>query len=68
VFGFQDKANYTDGRITALKTLDVTGSVNITDVLKLAQKNPLPTGAVGQLAVSASNLYYHNGSTWSQIN
>lgn len=28
VFGFQNKANYTDGRITALKRLDVSGSIN----------------------------------------
>ena len=48
--------------------MQVTGSVSISDVLQLAQKDPLPTGAVGQLAVSASNLYYHNGSNWSQIN
>jgi hypothetical protein len=48
--------------------MQVTGSVSVSDVLQLAQKDPLPTGAVGQLAVSASNLYYHNGSSWSQIN
>ena len=29
VFGFQNKANYTDGRITALKRLDVSGSVSV---------------------------------------
>jgi hypothetical protein len=50
------------------RSAEVTGSVSISDVLQLAQKDPLPTGAVGQLAVSASNLYYHNGSSWSQIN
>jgi hypothetical protein len=33
VFGFQNKANYTDGRITALKRLDVSGSVNIQNTL-----------------------------------
>jgi hypothetical protein len=30
VFGFQNKANYTDGRITALKPLEVTGSLSTT--------------------------------------
>ena len=50
------------------RSLQVTGSVEISDVLQLSQKDPLPAGAVGQLAVSASNLYYHNGSSWSQIN
>lgn len=33
VFGFQNKTNYTDGRITALKRLDVSGSVNIENTL-----------------------------------
>jgi hypothetical protein len=33
VFGFQNKTNYTDGRITALKRLDVSGSVNIQNTL-----------------------------------
>jgi len=30
VFGFQNKANYTDGRITALKPLDVLGTLSMT--------------------------------------
>jgi hypothetical protein len=68
IIGFQNKSTWTDGRPTFLTPVDVSGSVNITDVLKLAQKDPLPTGGVGQLAVSASNLYYHNGSSWTQIN
>jgi hypothetical protein len=48
--------------------LQVTGSVGISQVLTLAGQDPLPGGGVGQLAVSASNLYYHNGSSWTQIN
>jgi hypothetical protein len=50
------------------RSAEVTGSVSISDVLQLAQKDPLPAGAVGQLAVSGSNLYYNNGATWTQIN
>jgi hypothetical protein len=50
------------------RSTEVTGSVSISDVLQLAQKDPLPAGAVGQLAVSGSNLYYNNGATWTQIN
>ena len=42
--------------------------IDLSSVLKLAELNPLPTGTVGSLAVSASNLYYHNGATWAQIN
>ena len=102
VFGFQDKTNYTDGRVTALKPLDVignttitgsltisgsaavdlrvvgnqtisgsvlvSGSVGIEKVLTLAGQDPLPANGIGQLAVSGSNLYYNDGSTWTQIN
>ena len=48
--------------------VEITGSVNISETIKLAPQNPLPTGALGELAVSASNLYFHNGTSWSQIN
>lgn len=68
IIGFQNKSTWTDGRPTFLTPVDISGSVNITDVLQLAGQDPLPGGAVGQLAVSASNLYYHNGSSWTQIN
>jgi hypothetical protein len=50
------------------RSAEVTGSVSISDVLQLAGQDPLPAGAVGQLAVSGSNLYYNNGATWTQIN
>jgi hypothetical protein len=62
VIGFQDKTNYTDNRATFLTP------VQLNNVLELAQQDPLPAGSVGQLSVSGSNLYYHNGSSWSQIN
>jgi hypothetical protein len=54
--------------ITVHENLIVSGAVSITDTMELAGLDPLPTGSVGQLAVSASNLYYHDGSNWSQIN
>lgn len=54
-------------RLTSQKN-EITGSVSLSSTLQLAGQDPLPTGAVGQLAVSASNLYYHNGSSWTQIN
>ena len=50
------------------RSAEVTGSVNISQVLKLAGQDPLPANGVGQLAVSGSNLYYNNGSNWTQIN
>lgn len=62
VIGFQNKSNWTDGRSTFLTP------VKLNNVLELAAQDPLPAGSVGQLSVSGSNLYYHNGSSWSQIN
>lgn len=49
-------------RVNIFSPLNVSGS------LKLEQQSPLPAGTVGSLAVSGSNLFYHNGSSWSQIN
>jgi hypothetical protein len=45
-----------------------SGSWTMETALKLTPQSPLPAGSVGTLAVSGSNLYYHNGSSWSQIN
>jgi hypothetical protein len=42
--------------------------VTMNDVLELGAQDPLPAGGVGQLAVSGSNLYFHNGTSWGQIN
>ena len=44
-----------------------TGVVEINDILKLNEKHPLPSGDKGMLAVSASALYFHNGTSWNQI-
>lgn len=46
----------------------ITGKTELSNVLELAPQDPLPGGGTGQLAVSGSDLYYHNGSSWSQIN
>ena len=73
VFGFQNKANYTDGRVEVLTPLIaqsgsvVTGSVSITEVIKLKEQATLPAGDIGDLAVSASNLYFYSGSAWNKI-
>ena len=45
---------------------EFTGSVNITDTMNLAAQDPLPSGNVGDLAVSGSNLFFYNGA-WTQI-
>jgi len=45
---------------------DVTGSVKITQVMNLKPQNPLPSGTIGDMAVSGSNLYFYNGS-WTLV-
>jgi hypothetical protein len=45
---------------------NITGSVNITSVLNLKPNNPLPSGVVGDLAVSGSSLFFYNGA-WTLI-
>jgi hypothetical protein len=55
------------GNVTVSGSISTTGSVSVGSVLSLGQLNPLPTGADGQLAVSASNLYFFSGSAWNKI-
>lgn len=45
---------------------EFTGSVNITDTINLAAQDPLPSGNIGDLAVSGSNLFFYNGA-WTQV-
>jgi hypothetical protein len=47
-------------------TLDVSGSIGIATVLHIAESDPLPAGNIGDLAVSASHLWFYNGA-WSQL-
>jgi hypothetical protein len=48
-------------------TLDVSGSVGVATILNIASSNPLPAGSIGNLAVSASNLYFYSASAWYQV-
>lgn len=64
----QPYSSYNGGLVEVLRPLEVSGSATFNQVLELAPQDPLPAGGVGQLAVSGSNLYYHNGSVWAQIN
>jgi len=54
---------YTD---TPWMTVAPQGSVNIKRALKLEPQATLPAGAIGELAVSGSNLYFYNGA-WTQV-
>jgi hypothetical protein len=47
-------------------SLSLSGSVNVRNVMNLTPQNPLPTGVLGDLAVSGSNLFFYNGA-WTQI-
>jgi len=44
----------------------VSQSVNIGEVMNLAGHDPLPSGNIGDLAVSGSSLYFYNG-TWTLV-
>ena len=55
-------SSWNDGLTEFKYPVEITGSIT------LSQQSTLPTGTVGSLAVSGSNLYYHNGTSWSQIN
>ena len=46
---------------------DATNKTQIGNVLNLPVQATLPTGGVGDLAVSGSSLYFHNGTSWSSI-
>ena len=45
----------------------ISGSnANISGVMNLTPQNPLPSGKIGDLAVSGSHLYFYNGA-WTQV-
>jgi hypothetical protein len=62
----------SDGRMDVWKQsnfkygVNVTGSVSISETMKLKPQNPLPSGTIGDLAVSGSSLYFYNGA-WTLI-
>ena len=57
--------NATLGGLTGVD-VNINGTVQITETLKMIPQNPLPSGVVGELAVSGSNLYFYNGA-WTQV-
>jgi trimeric autotransporter adhesin len=54
--------------LSGLVGLDVNlnGTVQITETLKMLAQNPLPSGVVGELAVSGSALYFYDGA-WKTV-
>jgi len=61
-----DNGTNISGSVQITGSLDVSGSVGIATVLHIAESNPLPAGNIGDLAVSASHLWFYNGA-WSQL-
>ena len=70
-------SNLTLTSITSQGTLTVSGNVQLNDsssdvttvqgALRLVPHDPLPAGEQGRLAVSGSNLYFHNGEQWKIV-
>jgi hypothetical protein len=50
-------------------SVGVTGSVSVTSALRMARNSTLPAGnsSYGTLAVSGSQLWFHNGSSWNLV-
>jgi hypothetical protein len=46
------------------QNIDFTGSIDVSETIRLTPLDPLPAGVVGELAVSGSDLYFHNGTSW----
>jgi len=67
---FGDDTNYVMiDSIGEIITINATNGTNINNLLKLSPVNDLPTGStLGDMVVSGSNLYFHNGSGWNVIN
>ena len=57
----------TDGGGYTAQFDSISGSnANISGVMNLTPKNPLPSGRIGDLAVSGSSLYFFNGA-WTLV-
>jgi hypothetical protein len=63
---------YANGGVVKLENnTQVTGSVSISTVLNLAPQDPLPSGVLGDIAVSGSTgtakPYFYDGSSWTAL-
>jgi hypothetical protein len=57
---------FVEGTLNVSGSSSFTGSVSITQTIKLTPQDPLPSAVVGELAVSGSSLYFYDG-TWRQV-
>lgn len=62
-----DDSNINNPRYVSLSgSADVSQSLQVGTALKLKSNDPLPTGSIGDLAVSGSSLYFYNGA-WTLV-
>jgi hypothetical protein len=65
IMSWQDASNYTDGALEVHQIL--SGSkVTLSETLTLEPQDPLPSGSIGELAVSGSALYFYDGA-WKTV-
>jgi hypothetical protein len=55
-----------NGNTVITGSLNVSSKTSIANAMNLTTMNPLPTGVVGDLAVSGSSLFFYNGA-WTLI-
>lgn len=65
VYVFSSGSTTTTNENLATKTL--SGSYTINQILELQSLSILPTGALGMIAVSGSNFYFHDGILWRTV-
>jgi len=63
-----NKVEVNNATLGGLVGVDVNlnGTVQITETLKMVAQDPLPSGVVGELAVSGSALYFYDGA-WRAV-
>lgn len=67
VSGGVDLSGYaTTGSNEFIGDQTITGSLSISETVNLPPQDPLPSGQMGDLAASGSNLFFYNG-TWNEV-
>jgi hypothetical protein len=67
VFGFEDKTNYTDGKVTALKPLIASASATFNDDVVVTPIDTLPAGIPGQIAFQGGKMHVYINSQWNEV-
>ena len=66
VFETDGGSGHVDLQFGVSGSANISGSVQIGEVMNLSSQDPLPTGTIGDLAVSGSSLYFYNGD-WTLV-